>query len=98
MDRLVKAGRVAEDWANTPTKGLVSRSVVSLIVRKGNPKNIRTWDDLLKPGVMVLTPNAFTSGAAKWRIPPPYGARSGSGNNAQAGRDYLRRRVTKHLV
>ena len=56
MDRLVKAGLVADDWANTPTKGFVSNSVVSLIVRKGNPKNIHTWDDLLKPGVKVLTP------------------------------------------
>ncbi len=98
MDRLVKAGLVAKDWANTPTKGLVSRSVVSLIVRKGNPKNIRTWDDLLKPGVKVLTPNPFTSGAAKWNILAAYGAKSGGGENAQAGLDYLRQLITKHVV
>ena len=98
MDRLVKAGLVAEDWANTPTKGLVSRSVVSLIVRKGNPKNIHTWDDLLKPGVKVLTPNPFTSGAAKWNILAAYGAKSGGGENAQAGLDYLRQLITKHVV
>jgi sulfate/thiosulfate transport system substrate-binding protein len=98
MDRLVKAGLVAKDWANTPTKGLVSRSVVSLIVRKGNPKNIRTWDDLLKPGVKVLTPNPFTSGAAKWNILAAYGAKSGGGENAGAGLDYLRELITKHVV
>src|SRR3954447_3246864 len=98
MDRLVKAGLVAQDWANTPTKGLVSRSVVSFIVRKGNPKNIRTWDDLLKPGVKVLTPNPFTSGAAKWNILAAYGAKSGGGENAQAGLDYLRELVTKHVA
>ena len=98
MDRLVKAGLVASDWANTPTKGLVSKSVVSLIVRKGNPKNIHTWDDLLKPGVKVLTPNPFTSGAAKWNIMAAYGAKSGGGENAQAGLDYLRQLITKHVV
>ena len=98
MDRLVKAGLVADDWANTPTKGLISKSVVSLIVRKGNPKNIHTWDDLLKPGVKVLTPNPFTSGAAKWNILAAYGAKSGGGENAQAGLDYLRQLITKHVV
>ena len=98
MNRLVKAGLVANDWANTPTKGLVSKSVVSLIVRKGNPKNIHTWDDLLKPGVKVLTPNPFTSGAAKWNIMAAYGAKSGGGENAQAGLDYLRQLITKHVV
>ena len=97
MDRLVKAGLVSPQWANTPTKGLVSRSVVSLIVRKGNPKNIHTWDDLLKPGVKVLTPNPFTSGAAKWNILAAYGAKSGGGENAQAGLDYLRQLITKHV-
>jgi len=98
MDRLVKAGLVANDWAGTPTKGLVSKSVVSFIVRKGNPKNIHTWDDLLKPGVKVLTPNPFTSGAAKWNIMAAYGAKSGGGENAQAGLDYLRQLITKHVV
>ena len=98
MDRLVKAGLVADNWADTPTKGLISKSVVSLIVRKGNPKNIHTWDDLLKPGVKVLTPNPFTSGAAKWNILAAYGAKSGGGENAQAGLDYLRRLITEHVV
>jgi sulfate/thiosulfate-binding protein len=97
MTRLVKAGLVADDWADNTHKGLVSRSVVSLIVRKGNPKNIHTWDDLLKPGVSVLTPNPFTSGAAKWNILAAYGAKSGGGENAQAGLDYLHQLVTKHV-
>jgi len=98
MDRLVKAGLVDKGWANTPTQGLVSKSVVSLIVRKGNPKNIRTWDDLLKPGVKVLTPNPFTSGAAKWNILAAYGAKSGGGENAQAGLAYLRELITRHVA
>jgi sulfate/thiosulfate-binding protein len=98
MDRLVKAGLVDKGWASTPTGGLVSRSVVSLIVRKGNPKNIHTWDDLLKPGIKVLTPNPFTSGAAKWNILAAYGAKSGGGENAAAGLAYLRQLITKHVV
>jgi sulfate/thiosulfate transport system substrate-binding protein len=97
MTRLVKAGLVNKDWANTPTKGLVSRSVVSLIVRKGNPKNIHTWDDLLKPGISVLTPNPFTSGAAKWNILAAYGAKSGGGEDPKAGLAYLRELITKHV-
>ena len=69
VERLVAAGVVAKDWkAATPTKGVVSKSIVSFIVRKGNPKGVRTWDDLVKPGVKVVTPNPFTSGAAKWNL------------------------------
>jgi ABC-type molybdate transport system substrate-binding protein len=98
MDRLVRAGLVDKSWASTPTQGLVSKSVVSLIVRRGNPKNIRTWDDLLEPGVKVLTPNPFTSGAAKWNILAAYGAKSGGGENAAAGLAYLRKLITDHVV
>jgi sulfate/thiosulfate transport system substrate-binding protein len=97
MTRLVKAGLVSQDWAANAHKGLVSRSVVSLIVRKGNPKGIHTWDDLLKPGIKVLTPNPFTSGAAKWNIMAAYGAKSDGGKNPQAGLAYLRELITKHV-
>jgi sulfate/thiosulfate transport system substrate-binding protein len=89
---------VDETWAQNATKGLVSRSVVSFIVRKGNPKNIRTWDDLLKPGVKVLTPNPFTSGAAKWNLLAGYGAKSGGGENPDAGLAYLRDLITEHVA
>ena len=74
MTRLVDAGIVGEDWNRTPSKGLVTTSVVAFVVRKGNPKNIRTWADLLKPGVEVLTPNPFSSGAAKWNLLAALGA------------------------
>jgi len=98
MTRLVKAGLVSDDWAANAHKGLVSKSVVSLIVRKGNPKNIHTWDDLLKPGIKVLTPNPFTSGAAKWNILAAYGAKSGGGEDPQKGLAYLRELITKHVT
>jgi sulfate/thiosulfate-binding protein len=97
MTRLVEAGLVSSDWNKTPTKGLVTTSVVSFIVRKGNPKDIHTWDDLLKPGIKVLTPNPFTSGAAKWNLLAAYGAKSKGGKDPQAGLGYLRALITKHV-
>ncbi len=97
MTRLVKAGLVSEDWDANAHKGLVSKSVVSLIVRKGNPKGIHTWEDLLKPGIKVLTPNPFTSGAAKWNIMAAYGAKSDGGKDPKAGLAYLRELITKHV-
>jgi sulfate/thiosulfate-binding protein len=98
MTRLVKAGLVDASWTQNAHKGLVSRSVVTFIVRKGNPKNIRTWDDLLKPGVKVLTPNPFTSGAAKWNLLAGYGAKSGGGENPEAGLGFLRELITEHVA
>ncbi len=56
VTRLVKAGLVAEDWDKGPTNGIVSDSIVVFAVREGNPKNIQTWDDLIKPGVEIVTP------------------------------------------
>ena len=97
MTRLVDAGLVGKDWNTTPNKGLVTTSVVSFIVRKGNPKNIKTWDDLLKPGVKVLTPNPFTSGAAKWNLLAGYGAKSDGGKNPDAGLAYLKDLITNHV-
>ncbi len=98
VTRLVDAGLVNENWASaTPKDGFVTKSVVAFVVRKGNPKNIRTWADLLKPGVKVLTPNPFTSGAAKWNLLGAYAAKSEGGKNPQAGLDYLEELITKHV-
>ena len=89
VERLVEAGLVAPDWkSQTSTKGLVSKSIVSFIVRKGNPKNIQTWDDLLKPGVKVVTPNPFTSGAAKWNL---------LGAVAHGGLGYVKKLIEDHV-
>jgi sulfate/thiosulfate transport system substrate-binding protein len=97
MTRLVKAGLVADDWNQGPNKGLINTSVVSFVVRKGNPKHIKTWDDLLKPGIKVLTPNPFTSGAAKWNLLAAYGQATDKGKDPQAGLDYVRQLLTKHV-
>jgi sulfate/thiosulfate transport system substrate-binding protein len=97
MTRLVDAGLVAPDWKSGSNQGLVTTSVVSFVVRKGNPKNIHTWRDLLKPGVEVLTPNPFSSGAAKWNLLAGYGWASKGGKDPNAGLDYVRKLITEHV-
>jgi len=74
VTNIVKAGLITHEWNNTPTKGMVSDSIVAFAVRKGNPKGIKDWADLAKPGVEVLTPNPKTSGGAQWNILALYGA------------------------
>jgi sulfate transport system substrate-binding protein len=97
MTRLVDAGLVEPTWKDGTNQGLVTTSVVSFVVRQGNPKHIKTWDDLLKPGVEVLTPNPFSSGAAKWNLLAGYGQASDRGKNPQAGLDYIRKLITEHV-
>jgi len=89
MTRLVDAGLVDKDWNAGADKGFVSDSVVVFITRKGNPKGIRNWSDLTKPGIQVITPNPFTSGAAQWNIMAAYGAQLQLGGTKQDGLRYL---------
>jgi len=89
MTRLVDAGLVDEDWNQNKYDGFVTDSVVVLMVRKGNPKNIQTWDDLIKDDVEVLVPNPFTSGGAKWDIMAAYGAALEQGKSEDEAKDYL---------
>ncbi len=89
VDKLVKSGIVAKDWARDRYKGFVTNSVVVLAVRKGNPKRIRGWDDLVKPGVEVDTPNPFTSGGAKWNLMAAYGAQIEQGRTPAQALGYL---------
>ena len=91
ITKLVKAQLVAPDWNATPTKGIVTRSVVVLAVRAGNPKHIAGWDDLVKPGVEVLTPNPFTSGGARWNVMAAYGAQIERGRSAAQAEAYLQK-------
>ena len=64
-------------------------SVVVFMVRKGNPKGIKTWDDLVKDGVDVLEPNPFTSGGAKWNIMAAYGAQLEQGKSPEEAQEYI---------
>jgi sulfate transport system substrate-binding protein len=89
ITRLVKAGIVAEDWNKTEHDGMVTDSVVVIATRKGDPKHLKTWDDLLGSGVQVITPNPFTSGGARWNVLAAYGAKSSKGTDKVAGVSYL---------
>lgn len=80
MTRLVDAGLVDADWSATEHRGMVSESVVVLAVRTGNPLGIKGWDDLIKKGVEVVTPNPFTSGGARWNLMAAYGAWTRAGD------------------
>jgi sulfate/thiosulfate-binding protein len=78
---------VDEGWNSGPTKGMVSNSVVVIVVRKGNPLHITGWDDLTKPKVKIVTPDPGSSGSAKWNILAAYShvlARGGTEAQAQA--------------
>ena len=90
VTKLVDAGLVANTWDADAYHGFVTRSVVVLVVRKGNPKGIRGWDDLLKPGVRVLTPNPLSSGGARWNVLAAYGAQLKAGKTPDQALAYLR--------
>jgi sulfate/thiosulfate transport system substrate-binding protein len=90
VERLVKAGLVSPSWNQTATHGIVTNSVVVIVVRKGNPKHITNWSDLIKPGVQVVTPNPFTSGGARWNIMAGYGAQLKEGKSSAAAQAYLK--------
>jgi sulfate transport system substrate-binding protein len=89
MTRLVDASLVDKSWNQNEYKGNVTNSVVVLMVRKGNPKNIKGWDDLTTGKVDVLEPNPFTSGGAKWNIMAAYGAQLEAGKSEQEAQQYI---------
>ena len=75
VNTLVDAGLVDPNWQKKEAfNGDLAYSVVAFAFRGGNPKHIRTWDDLVKPGVQIVTPNPFSSGSAKWNVLAAYAA------------------------
>jgi sulfate transport system substrate-binding protein len=97
VDRLVQAHLVDKSWAANRYHGIVTRSVVVFVLRNGNPKHIRTWDDLVKPGVQVVFPNPFSSGGARWDVMAAYGAMLREGKTKAQAVAYLRQ-LFKHDV
>ena len=89
LDSLVRKGLVANNWNQNQYHGFVTRSVVVFVVRNGNPKHIKDWEDLIKPGVEVLTPNPFTSGGARWNVMAAYGAMKRKGKTHAQAVKYL---------
>lgn len=89
VTRLVKDGLIAPDWNAGPTKGIVSDSVVVLVVRKGNPKKIRGWDDIVRKGVGIVTPNPGSSGSARWNVLAAWAHATQDGGGDAAGVAFL---------
>jgi sulfate/thiosulfate transport system substrate-binding protein len=90
MDRLVDSKQVDKSWASNKYNGIVSKSVVVFVLRNGNPKHIRTWDDLVKPGVQVVFPNPFSSGGARWDVMAAYGSQLREGKKPKQAQAFLK--------
>jgi sulfate transport system substrate-binding protein len=89
VTKLVGAGLVSPTWKQNAYKGFVTDSVAVIAVRPGNPKHITGWDDLIRPGVKVLTPNPFSSGGARWNVMAAYGAELKEGKTQAQALGYL---------
>ena len=87
---LVDEDLVPPDWNQDKYDGFVTNSVVVFAVRKGNPKNIQTWDDIVTGDVEIITPNPFTSGGAQWNLMAAYGAQLEQGKSEEEALDFLK--------
>ncbi len=93
IDQLARAGLVARNWSTRlPDNAAPYTSTIVFLVRKGNPKQIRDWNDLIKPGVAVIAPNPKTSGGARWNYLAAWGYAKGlpGGSNATA-REFVKK-------
>jgi sulfate/thiosulfate transport system substrate-binding protein len=87
-----KSGKIAPDWQKRlPNNSTPYASTIVFLVRKGNPKGVKNWDDLAKPGVAVITPNPKTSGGARWNYLAAwgYGLKKFGGDEAKT-KDFVR--------
>src|SRR4051795_1014107 len=97
VNLLVDAGLVDSKWNRQAYNGIAADTVVVFAVRNGNPKHIKSWSDLVKPGVQVVTPNPFSSGSAKWNILAAYGAERRLGKTDKQATAYVTQ-LFKHVV
>jgi sulfate transport system substrate-binding protein len=93
IDAIARRGLIAGGWQQRlPDNSTPYTSVIVFLVRKGNPKGIRDWGDLAKPGTVVITPNPKTSGGARWNYLAAWGfARSQPGGSDATARDFVAR-------
>jgi sulfate/thiosulfate transport system substrate-binding protein len=91
MTKLVDNQQVAKDWNSGANKGIVSTSVVVIVVRERNPLGIKSWEDLARPGVKIVTPNPGSSGSARWNILAGWSHITANGGSEQDAIDYLTR-------
>ena len=97
VNLLVDAGLVNQNWDKQAYHGIAADTVVVFAVRPGNPKHIKSWQDLIKPGVQVVTPNPFSSGSAKWNILAAYGAERRLGKTDKQATAYVQQ-LFQHVV
>ena len=97
LNLLVDQGLVDAKWNRQSYDGIAADTVVVFAVRNGNPKHIRGWSDLVKPGVQVVTPNPFSSGSAKWNVLAAYGAERRLGKTDKQASAYVQQ-LFKHVV
>src|SRR5260221_6941445 len=97
VNLLVDAGLVDSKWNHQAYNGIGADTVVVFAVRNGNPKHIKSWNDLIRPGVQVLTPNPFSSGSAKWNILAAYGAQRRLGKTDKQATAYVQQ-LFKHVI
>lgn len=91
VDAIAEKGLIAPNWIKRlPDNSAPYTSTIVFLVRKGNPKNIKDWNDLAKPGVEVITPNPKTSGGARWNFLAAWGyALKQPGGNEQKARELV---------
>ncbi len=94
---LVDAGLVNANWDEQSYHGIVANTVVVFALRDGNPKKIKGWNDLIKPGVQVITPSPFSSGSAKWNILAAYAAQRHLGKTDEQAIAYVQQ-LFKNVV
>jgi sulfate transport system substrate-binding protein len=98
MIRVVESGAVAPDWDKQKFNGIAQNSVVVMTVRKGNPEGLKSLDDLLTEDVEIITPNPFSSGAARWNIMAIYGSQIHQGKSEQEALDAVKTVLEKTVV
>jgi sulfate transport system substrate-binding protein len=92
IDALAERGLLKRDWRTAfPNDSLPYTSAIVFLVRAGNPKGIRDWDDLVKPGVAVVTPNPKTSGGARWNFLAAWGHVALNGGTEAKAEDFVRK-------
>lgn len=90
VNKIKEAGLIKPSWEiKSPRNGIVSRSVAAIVTREGNPKNIKTWEDLTKDGVKIIAANPKTSGIAIWEFLAFWGSVTQAGGDETAALDYV---------
>lgn len=93
VNAIAKTGLLPENWQSClPSNSAPYQSTLAFLVRKGNPKNIKDWDDLVRPDVQVITPNPKTSGVARWNFLAAWGwAQNHFGGDEAKTREFIKK-------